>query len=58
MSYTYGGDGSASIGKQTSTSESNRLTIKGGEVSIQDRGNLQVNNIHVVSLQDTSSSNI
>ncbi|MEB3755121.1 hemagglutinin repeat-containing protein, partial [Acinetobacter sp. MD2(2019)] len=34
----------------------NSLNIKGGEVSIQDRGNLQVNNIHVESLQDTSSS--
>ncbi|MEB3755113.1 hemagglutinin repeat-containing protein, partial [Acinetobacter sp. MD2(2019)] len=34
----------------------NSLNIKGGEVTIQDRGNLQVNNIHVESLQDTSSS--
>lgn len=34
----------------------NSLNIKGGEVSIQDRGNLQVNNIHVESLQDTASS--
>ena len=75
VSYTYNGGGSASIGKQTSTSESksltyvnsevslnktegrlNSLNIKGGEVSIQDRGNLQVNNIHVESLQDTASS--
>lgn len=34
----------------------NSLNIKGGEVSIADRGNLQVNNIHVESLQDTASS--
>ncbi|WP_406626440.1 hemagglutinin repeat-containing protein [Acinetobacter soli] len=34
----------------------NSLNIKGGEVSIQDRGNLQVNNIHVESLKDTASS--
>ncbi len=35
----------------------NSLNIQGGEVSIQDRGNLQVNNIHVESLQDTASGN-
>ncbi|WEI13484.1 hypothetical protein PX668_13810 [Acinetobacter soli] len=34
----------------------NSLNIKGGEVSIQDRGNLQVNNIHVESLQDIESN--
>ena len=34
----------------------NSLNIKGGSVSIQDRGNLQVNNIHVESLQDTAQS--
>ena len=34
----------------------NNLNIKGGSVSIQDRGNLQVNNIHVESLQDTAQS--
>lgn len=32
------------------------LNIKGGEVSIQDRGSLQVNNIYIESLQDTASS--
>ncbi|MDY6451450.1 hemagglutinin repeat-containing protein, partial [Acinetobacter faecalis] len=34
-----------------------QLNIKGGTVSIADRGNLQVNGIHVESLQDTTSSN-
>ena len=33
-----------------------KLNIQGGTVSIADRGNLQVNNIHVESLQDTASS--
>ncbi|MDC5260430.1 filamentous hemagglutinin N-terminal domain-containing protein [Acinetobacter baumannii] len=34
----------------------NKLNIQGGEVSIADRGNLQVNQIHVESLQDTAKS--
>ncbi|MFW1649769.1 hemagglutinin repeat-containing protein, partial [Acinetobacter nosocomialis] len=34
----------------------NTLNIQGGEVSIADRGNLQVNQIHVESLQDTAKS--
>ena len=34
----------------------NKLNIQGGEVSIADRGNLQVKEIHVESLQDTASS--
>ncbi|WP_180048077.1 hemagglutinin repeat-containing protein [Acinetobacter sp. YH12243] len=33
-----------------------KLNIQGGEVSIADRGNLQVNQIHVESLQDTETS--
>ncbi|MDY6483216.1 hemagglutinin repeat-containing protein, partial [Acinetobacter faecalis] len=33
-----------------------QLNIKGGTVSIADRGDLQVNGIHVESLQDTASS--
>ncbi|WP_152875826.1 hemagglutinin repeat-containing protein, partial [Acinetobacter portensis] len=75
VSYTYGGGGSASIGKQTSKSNSESLThvnseialnrtegvidqlnIKGGTVSIADRGDLKVKGIHVESLQDTASS--
>ncbi|QTD65189.1 HNH endonuclease [Acinetobacter towneri] len=75
VSYTYGGGGSVSVGKQTSKSHDesltnvnsdvelnkvsgaiNTLNIQGGEVSIQDRGTLQVNNIHVESLQDTATS--
>lgn len=76
MSYTYGGGGSASVGKQTSKSQSesltninstvdlnrvsgslNTLNIQGGAVSIADRGDLKVNQIHVESLQDTASGN-
>lgn len=34
----------------------NKLNIQGGEVSIADRGNLQVNQILVESLQDTAKS--
>ncbi|MCH2001571.1 hemagglutinin repeat-containing protein, partial [Acinetobacter seifertii] len=75
ISYSSGGSGSASIGKQTSQSQSeslthvnsevalnrtegqlNKLNIQGGEVSIADRGNLQVNQILVESLQDTAKS--
>lgn len=33
----------------------NKLNIQGGEVSIADRGDLKVNEIHVESLQDTAS---
>ena len=74
VSYTYGGGGSASVGKQTSKSHNeslthvnsqvdlnkvsgsmNKLNIQGGEVSIADRGDLKVNEIHVESLQDTAS---
>ncbi len=36
--------------------EIDQLSIKGGNVSIADRGNLQVNEIYVESLQDTASS--
>jgi len=75
VSYTYGGGGSASIGKQSSQSKSeglthvnsqvelnqtagslNKLNIQGGDVSIADRGDLKVKEIHVESLQDTASS--
>ncbi len=75
VSYTYGGGGSASVGKQTSKSQNESLThvnsevtlnrtegaidklnIQGGTVGIADRGSLQVNEIHVESLQDTASS--
>ncbi len=74
VSYTYGGGGSASVGKQTSKSHDeslthvnsevelnkvsgaiNTLNIQGGEVSIADRGDIKVNQIHVESLQDTAS---
>jgi len=74
ISYTYGGGGSASVGKQTSKAHDeslmhvnskvdlnrvsgsiNKLNIQGGEVSIADRGDLKVNEIHVESLQDTAS---
>lgn len=74
VSYTYGGGGSASVGKQTSKAHDeslthvnsevdlnkvsgsiNKLNIQGGEVSIADRGDLKVNEIHVESLQDTAS---
>ncbi|AMW79363.1 hypothetical protein AMD27_10955 [Acinetobacter sp. TGL-Y2] len=76
VSYTYGGGGSVSVGKQTSKSHDesltnvnsqvelnkvsgslNKLNIQGGEVSIADRGDLKVNEIHVESLQDTASGN-
>ena len=76
VSYTYGGGGSASIGKQTSKAHDeslshvnsqvelnkvsgsiNKLNIQGGEVSIADRGDIKVNQIHVESLQDTASGN-
>ena len=76
VSYTYGGGGSASIGKQTSSAHDeslthvnsqvelnkvsgalNKLNIQGGEVSIADRGDIKVNEIHVESLQDTASGN-
>ena len=76
VSYTYGGGGSASVGKQTSKSHNesltnvnstvdlntvsgslNKLNIQGGEVSIADRGDIKVNQIHVESLQDTASGN-
>ena len=75
VSYTSGGGGSVSIGKQNSQSHSESLThvnsdvelnkvsgamdklnIQGGTVSIADRGDLKVNEIHVESLQDTASS--
>ncbi|ENV34650.1 hypothetical protein F960_01389, partial [Acinetobacter gerneri DSM 14967 = CIP 107464 = MTCC 9824] len=75
VSYTSGGGGSISIGKQNSQSHSESLThvnsdvelnkvsgamdklnIQGGTVSIADRGDLKVNEIHVESLQDTASS--
>ncbi len=74
VSYTYGGGGSVSVGKQTSKSNDeslthvnstvdlntvsgslNKLNIQGGVVSIADRGDLKVNEIHVESLQDTAS---
>ncbi|RZG78532.1 filamentous hemagglutinin N-terminal domain-containing protein [Acinetobacter sp. WCHAc060033] len=74
VSYTSGGGGSVTAGKQTSKSQDeslthvnsqvelnqvtgaiNKLNIQGGEVSIADRGNLQVKEIHVESLQDTAS---
>ncbi|WP_308469276.1 hemagglutinin repeat-containing protein, partial [Acinetobacter guillouiae] len=76
VSYTYGGGGSASVGKQTSKSHNesltnvnstvdlntvsgslNKLNIQGGVVSIADRGDIKVNQIHVESLQDTASGN-
>ena len=76
VSYTYGGGGSVSVGKQTSKSHDesltnvnstvdlntvsgslNKLNIQGGVVSIADRGDIKVNQIHVESLQDTASGN-
>lgn len=38
------------------TGSVNKLNIQGGEVSIADRGDLKVNEIHLESLQDTATS--